>query len=56
MAHYNRNVASNFEDVEDEMARGWTEARGASTMEWTRARLAAYDAWQNARGADDRIA
>src|ERR1700712_1971845 len=52
VAHYNRNVAANFEDVEGEMARGWNEARGPSSMEWTRARLAAYDAWQNARSAD----
>jgi len=56
VAHYNRNVAASFEDVEGEMARGWNEARGPSSMEWTRARLAAYDAWQNARSADDRLA
>jgi hypothetical protein len=60
IAHYNRNVSTNpgatFEDLEPEMARGWEEARGQSSMEWTRARLAAYDAWQNARSADDRQA
>jgi len=56
VAHYNRNVAASFEDVEGEMERGWNEARGQSSMEWTRARLAAYDAWQNARRADDRFA
>ena len=56
VAHYNRNVASSFEDVEPELERGWSEARGSSTMEWTRARLAVYDAWQNARNADDRVA
>jgi hypothetical protein len=49
VAHYNRNVASSFEDVEGEMERGWNDARGASSMEWTRARLAAYDAWERAR-------
>ncbi len=56
VAHYNRNVAASFEDVEDEMERGWHEARGESSMEWTRARLAVYDAWRNARSADDRFA
>jgi hypothetical protein len=58
VAHYNRNVGAraSFEDVEDEMERGWNDARGSSGMEWTRARLAAYDAWQKARGADDRFA
>ena len=56
VAHYNRNVASSFEDVEGDLERGWNEARGSSTMEWTRARLAVYDAWQNGRQADDRIA
>ena len=55
VAYYNRNVNKNFEDVEGEMERGWTEARGTSSMEWTRARLAAFDAWQNAREADDRV-
>ena len=56
VAHYNRNVAASFEDVEGVMERGWSEARGESSMEWTRARLAAYEAWQNARSADDRFA
>ena len=56
VAHYNRNVAANFEDIEPELERGWPEARGSSTMEWTRARLAAFDAWKNSREADDRLA
>ena len=55
VAHYNRNVDKNFEDIEGEMERGWADARGTSSMEWTRARLAAFDAWQNAREADDRV-
>jgi hypothetical protein len=57
VAHYNRNVnpAASFEDLEPEMEKGWTEARGQSTMEWTRARLAAFDAWEKARDADDRV-
>jgi hypothetical protein len=52
-AHYNRNVGRDFDDVEPELARGWEQARGSSTMEWTRARLAAYDAWERARSAHD---
>jgi hypothetical protein len=56
LAHHHRNAGATFEDAEDEMARGWTDARGNSSMEWTRARLAAYDAWQKARGAGDRVA
>ncbi len=57
VSHYNRNVnpAASFEDVEAEMAQGWDQARGASSMEWTRARLAAYDAWEKARATDDRF-
>ena len=57
VAHYNRNVnlAANFEDLEDEMAQGWEQARGTSSIEWTRARLAAYDAWHKARETDDRF-
>ena len=53
VAHYNRNAASSFEDVEGELERGWQEARGTSSMEWTRARLAVYDAWEHARTRDD---
>jgi phage tail tape-measure protein len=52
MAHYNRNVDRSFDDMESQLERGWTDARGPSSMEWTRARLAAYDAWEHARAHD----
>jgi hypothetical protein len=35
-------------DVEDQLALGWPEARGKSTLEWTDARHAARDAWDRA--------
>ena len=34
-----------FEDVEADLARDWTRARGASTLDWERARPASRDAW-----------
>ncbi|MEP6503759.1 MAG: hypothetical protein ABJD97_10530 [Betaproteobacteria bacterium] len=53
VTHYNRNVGREFAEVEGEVERGWSTARGTSSMEWTRARLAADDARQHARGERD---
>lgn len=34
-----------FEDLEAELEKGWSEARGSSSMEWGQARHATRDAW-----------
>ena len=34
-----------FEEIEQELGRGWSAARGRSTLDWNSARLAARDAW-----------
>lgn len=40
-----------FGDVENDLGRGWEDARGASTLAWTQARQATSDAWHRiARG------
>lgn len=37
-----------FEDVEDDLSKDWTSARGTSALEWDRARPATKDAWYRA--------
>lgn len=39
---------TSFEDGEEELSRGWTSARGTSSLDWDRARPAAKDAWYRA--------
>jgi len=47
ITEYARYPGRRFDDVEVELAHGWTDARGASSkLEWQNARLAARDAWQ----------
>lgn len=41
-----RHHGRSFEDVESDLGRGWSEARGESSIEWDRAKHAARDAWQ----------
>lgn len=40
-----------FEDVENDLERGWERAKGTSHMAWTEARLAARDAWHRVERA-----
>ena len=35
-----------FDDVEEQLAREWTRARGSSSLDWDRARPASRDAWE----------
>ncbi len=35
-----------FDEIEPDLARDWTGARGTSTLDWERARPASRDAWQ----------
>ena len=41
---------SSFDDIEDDVAAGWDQARGGSRLGWGDARHAARDAWERVRG------
>ena len=43
---YNRHRDRSYEDVESDLGRDWTGARGRSSLEWDRAKHATRDAWQ----------
>lgn len=51
---YNRNPDRSFDDVEPELGRDWTRARGSSSLEWEHARPAARDAWDRVRNSGER--
>jgi len=36
-----------FDDVENDLGRGWDKARGTSSLTWDRAKLATRDAWHH---------
>ena len=40
-----------LDDVEPEMALGWTQSRGASRLDWDSARHAVRDAWHRVNGS-----
>lgn len=40
-----RTDAARFDDLDADLARDWSKARGASKLDWERARPAARDAW-----------
>lgn len=41
--------AKHFDEVESELAGGWDQARGSSTLDWQHARSATRDAWDRVR-------
>lgn len=41
-----------FEDIESELERGWSKARGGVSTAWTDAREATRDAWNRVRGGN----
>ena len=43
---YSRNPDRSFDDVEGDLGRDWSTARGRSPLEWDSARHASRDAWQ----------
>ena len=47
---YTRYPGRGFDDIEEELAHGWIDARGTSDLEWAKARLAARDAWERLAG------
>ena len=51
---FNSNPSRSFDDVEPELGRGWSGARGSSSLEWEHARPAARDAWERLSNATER--
>ena len=51
---YNRNPDRSFDDLEPELSRDWSRARGSSSLEWDSARPAARDAWERVKNAGER--
>jgi hypothetical protein len=51
---FNRNPSRSFDDVEPELSRDWSRARGSSSLEWEHARPAARDAWERVKNATER--
>jgi len=43
-----------FDEVEPDLRRDWTGARGTSQLEWDRAKFAAKDSWQRVSDAVER--
>jgi hypothetical protein len=54
VSSYQRLAGSTFEEAEPDLARGWNDARGPSTLEWDRARGAARDAWTRVSDSIER--
>ena len=48
---YSRYPDRSFDEVEPELGRGWTGARGSSSLEWERAKHASRDAWHRVERA-----
>lgn len=51
---YNRNPNRSFDEIEPELGRDWSRARGNSSLEWEHARPAARDAWDRVSNAAER--
>ena len=47
-----RHRGREWHEVEPEIERGWTSARGASRSAWTEMKDAVRDAWDRARGRE----
>ena len=43
---YAKYPGRSFDDVEDDLSRGWDGARGPSKLQWVQARNASRDAWE----------
>jgi len=50
---FNRNPGRSFDEVEPELGRDWSRARGNSSLEWEHARPAARDAWDRVSNATE---
>jgi uncharacterized protein YcfJ len=51
---FTRHPGRRWEDVDAELARGWTGARGDSRLDWERARPASQDAWHRLSNTVER--
>lgn len=51
---YSRYAGRAFDEVEPELSRDWTTARGKSSLEWERAKHATRDAWHRISNAAER--
>jgi hypothetical protein len=45
-----RDPSRSFDELDDDLAAGWQQARGNSRLEWGDARVPARDAWERVRG------
>ena len=54
VASYQRLAGSSFDDAEPDLARGWNDARGHSSLEWDRARGPVRDAWTRVSDSIER--
>lgn len=51
---YSRYPDRSFDDVESDLSRDWSTARGRSSLEWDRAKHAARDAWHRVSNGVER--
>lgn len=51
---YTRHPDRNFADVEPDLRRDWSAARGSSRLEWDRAQHASQDAWHRLSNTAER--
>lgn len=51
---YSRYPDRSFDEVEPELGRDWSNARGRSSLEWENAKHATRDAWHRADNAVER--
>ncbi|MES2991671.1 MAG: hypothetical protein V4844_09635 [Pseudomonadota bacterium] len=54
VSSYQRLAGSSFDEAEPDLARGWNDARGSSSLEWDRAKGAARDAWTRVSDSVER--
>lgn len=48
-----QHPGESWENVREELRRGWNQRRGASSLTWPEAESAAFDAWSRAGGQSD---
>ena len=51
---YGQHAGRRFEEVEDDLSRGWDTSRGNSSLSWDRAKHATRDAWQRVSDTVER--
>ena len=51
---YSRHPGRNFDDVESDLSREWSSARGTSNLDWANAKNASRDAWNRLSDAVER--